>query len=479
MDLVLGIDLGTSYFKMGLFDREGRIRGLGRVFLPKDTDNGSRCEVPVERFWKVLHEGIVEACELADAQPTDIVALAYSSQASTFVLLDANDEPLTPLIVWLDRRAKKVYPRLRQLWDRADFLEVTGLGITGLEVGTVKLCWFLNEEPEIWRRVKRVMTITDYLVYSLTGETSGDEGTASLLGLLDLRKHDWWDDALAALGLSRRQMSKLLGLGTTAGHITAQAARRLGLKKGMPVLVGSLDHNIAAIGAGIDYLAPVSESTGTVLACLRYDTRYAPKTNCLMGAGKTDGQWYQLAFSGNGASVLEWYQQEFAPDVPIGELVRLAESVAVGADGVIALPSPEGDQSLEGFVHSSANHSHGNFVRAIMESTAATLADLVDTLCPDGRPDKIVATGGGARSDLWLQIKADLLGVDFVVPNCQEPACMGAALIAAVGAGWFGDLDEASSAWITVRKSFHPTPAGHKAYAEWHRRYAEHVGRNA
>jgi len=476
MELVLGVDLGTSYFKVGLFDRDGSLRGLGRVFVPKDTGDGSRCELPVERFWKVLRQAVDDACEMADASAADIVAIAYSSQANTFILLDAEREPLTPLIVWLDRRVKEVDERLRRLWTREDFLDVTGLGITGPEVGTAKMCWFQNRQPELWRMTKHVMTITDYLVYSLTGEASGDEGTASLLGLLDLRKHDWWDDALLSLGLSRSVMSKPLALGSIAGTLTAEGAQRTGLNEAIPVVVGSLDHNIAAIGAGIDYLAPVSESTGTVLACLCYDERYSPKADCLMGAGKKPGQWYQLAFSGNGASVLEWYQQKYAPDLAIGDLIRLAETVGVGADGVIAIPSAEEDQSLEGFVHSSADHSHGHFVRAIMESTAATLAELIDTLCPSGRPERIVATGGGARSNLWLQIKADLLGTDFVVPNCREPACMGAALLAAVGAGWFADLDEASSAWITVRKRFSPDVAGRAAYAEWHRRYMQHVG---
>ena len=106
-----------------------------------------------------------------------------------------------------------------------------------------------------------------------------------------------------------------------------------------------------------------------------------------------------------------------------------------------------------------------------MESVAVTLVSLVDQLCPDGRPATIAATGGGARSDLWLQIKADLLGAEFIRPACQEPACMGAAMLAAVSVGWFEDLKHAGAAWIAVDQRFAPSPEGSNAYAAWLERY--------
>ena len=135
MQLVLGIDLGTSYFKLGLFDREGELRGLGRVAVAPDVGDGSRCELPVERFWSHLAEALSQALAQAGAKAADVRALAYSSQANSFVLLDRRDEPLTPLILWTDARATPPDAAVEDLWGRSDFLPATGVGPVAAVVG--------------------------------------------------------------------------------------------------------------------------------------------------------------------------------------------------------------------------------------------------------------------------------------------------------------------------------------------------------
>jgi len=517
MELVLSIDLGTSYFKLGLFDRAGKMRGLRRVAVPADERAPMRCELPVERFFAMLEDGLSQACRQAGATTQDIAAVAYSSQANSFVLLDDRSHPLTPLVLWPDRRAAgEVDPRVSALWAREDFLRTTGLGMHSDGMALAKWLWFQRHEPALWSQMRRVMTISDFLVFTLTGDTAGDEGTASLLGLWALERHDWWDEAIRAAGLSREQLSRPLLPGTVAGVVSAQAAERFGLRARIPVAVGSLDHHVAAIGAGIGTVAPVSESTGTVLACLGYSAEYRPRRHCCMGPNGAGG-WYQLAFDSNGAAGLEWCLrragqpageasgagrggcaiQSQAPadggsgarpgahdghpvhDVhhvhsvhnvhSIEELVHLAESAGPGAGGLFARPMAWTFDGLSGFVGRTNSHGHGHFTRAMMESTAATLLDLVDQLRPEGRPDRIVATGGGARSDLWLQIKADLIGSVFVATDCEEPASRGAAMIAAVAAGWFASADEAGAAWIAVRNRFVPESGGRAFYRKWHR----------
>ena len=151
----------------------------------------------------------------------------------------------------------------------------------------------------------------------------------------------------------------------------------------------------------------------------------------------------------------------------IPELVDLAQEVPIGCDGLVAEFQADRYEALDGFKNRSAAHGRGHFVRAIMESTTASLAHLVDYLCPAGRPERIVATGGGARSDVWLQMKADALGVEFVRPECGEPACMGAAMLAAVAADWFCDVHAASEVWVKPSATFAPRPAQHRQYADW------------
>jgi len=475
MPLFLGIDLGTSYFKLALFDEGGRCCGLGRVPVESDAGDGSLCELAVDRFWASLRNALSESLQQAGADSAEIQGVAYSSQANSFLLLDERHRPLTPLVLWPDMRASDVDPRVQALWERDDFLDVTGTGLLTAGFAMAKLCWFQRHRPDLWARVRRVQTISDHLVFSLTGNQVGDGGTAGLLGLVDLRRRDWWDEALEAIAIDRALLCVLQSPGTLAGEITAQGGERLGLKPGTPMAVGSLDHHVAAIGAGVGRFAQFSESTGTVLACLRCADAFEPRRDCFMGSGAAGRGYYQLSCDHNGAGVLEWYQQTCAPHLSVAELVAQAASVPIGSEGLVALPSANQHPDLEGFRQRTARHGDGHFVRAIMESTAASLSGIVDALCPACRPERIVATGGGARSDLWLQIKADLLGVEFVRPACREPACLGAAMFAAVAAGRFESLEQAGSAWTSIEGRFLPDPEAHEAYGRWHARYAKAV----
>ena len=300
----------------------------------------------------------------------------------------------------------------------------------------------------------------------MTGRRVGDGGTASLLGIFDLPAGELWHDALKTIELPESLFSQPLKPASLAGKVTTSGAETLGVRAGIPFVVGSLDHHIAGIGVGLGTTAEVSESTGTVLACLRNSDEFAPKPGCCMGPGTEHG-YYQIALSRHGASVLEWYQQKFMPESSVSELVALAEKVPLGSDGLIALPNANTFPELEGFVNRRPDHTPGHFTRAIMESVAAELLGLIDTLCPKGRPGKIVATGGGARSDLWLQIKADLLGVKFVATNCLEAASLGSAMLAAVGAGWFENLHQAQAEWTKINRVFTPTKSGQDTYAKW------------
>ncbi len=465
MELLLGMDLGTSYYKVALFDRRGKLCGLGRVATPTCAEGEGIREVPVAAFWSALLEALHSALHQAHAEASDLRGACYSSQANTFLLLDEAFAPLTPLVVWTDTRAP-IDPAVRELWNREDFSRTTGVGT---HVGPVlfinKAIWFRRNRPDLWRRVRHIMTISDFLTFSLTGAPVGDGGTASLTGLCNPTTVDWWDEALQAVAWKRSFLSRPYRPGTTIGSTTRQAENRLSLPAGIVFVAGGLDHHLAALGAGLGSIAPLSDSTGTVLACVhRCDTSRPTSQGCVgpdVGSG-----FYQLAFDGNGAGVLEWYQRRYAPDIAFPELIAAAADVPIGADGLIALPSAHTRADLSGFLGpGSLPRTPGRCVRAILESIVVSLDRLVETLCPERRPPRIVATGGGARSETWLQLKADLLGIEFVTTDCPEPACRGAAMLAAVAAGWYPSLDDVSQAWTRLRATFRPDAQRHQHYA--------------
>lgn len=424
MDVFLGIDLGTSYFKLGLFDRSGELLGLGRVATPTTSGKPGWREIPVKNFWSALRKGRSEALRKAKCSAEEIRGVSYASQANTFVLLDENNQPITPLILWTDARVPEPDPTVAEFQRDPIFLRVTGLGIpTTTTMAVMKLKWFQQTQPGLWRRARRVMSISDYLTFCLTGQTVGDAGTASLLGLLNLPELDWGDDALQTAGLRREQMSTPLRPGTKIGNVTKKGTEYLGVPPGAGFTIGSLDHHLAALGAGVGQNAPISISLGTVLACLACSSQYAPKTNCIMGPAVEAGRYYQIAFDDNGASMLQWYRDTFAPKADFAELTAAAEIVSPGCDGLVFE-----DKKFRG---ETPSHTQGHFVRAIMESTARTARQLMESLCDTTKkPAQAVATGGGAQSELWLSILRDTTGVEFIPAPCLEAAARGAAMLA-------------------------------------------------
>ena len=469
MSYYLGIDLGTSYFKAGVYDQDGGLKGLGRVAAEKDIC-GKRCEVKVDAFWKALSGCVGQALEEAGLEPDQIRALSYSSQANSFLLLDSGMNPLTPLILWTDMRAEGTAKALEALEGRGDFTDKTGLGIT-LDEGAMaaKLEWFQKNEPEVWKRTAAVMTISDYLVFSLTGRFTGDLSTASMTGLLDIWEGWWWSDALDMFGLREDMLPKPAISGTSAGSLSLFGAALLGLKPGTEVFLGGLDHHMVAVGAGIADHGLVSESTGTVLACVNYAEGYSPRKGVNTGQGLDPDHYFQMAFSENGATALEWYQKNYAPGKSIPELVAEAEKLEPGSDGLLALPKADKYSGLEGFCNVKTCHTAGHFARAIQESTAASLVGLVRSLDPEGCAKALVPSGGGAKSRLWLQIKADLLGKDFLVQDSGELATKGAAMLCAVGTGKFQTIGEAIDRQVSFKETVHPCEADARAYQIWYK----------
>lgn len=430
MSLFLGIDLGTSYFKAGIYDGSGRLCGLGRLALPKKT-GGGRCEVPISDFWETVAGCIAGATADAGISAADIAAVSYSSQANSFVLLDAAGVPLTPLILWCDHRAKGECEKLRALDAAPGFTRTTGLGIAlDEEFMLSKLAWFQKHEAQIWDKTCYVMTISDYLVYGLTGSRVGDRSTAAMTALLDVALGRWWPEALEAFSLKEDMLSTPMPSGTLAGNVTGRGASLAGLKEGTPVYLGCLDHYAVAIGAGILAGRRISESTGTVLAAVGYREGYSPRKGVITGPGLDSSHYFQMAFDPNGATAVEWYQKNYAPDKTILQLEDEARSVPAGCDGLAAKPRSDTYPGLEGFVNIRPEHTPAHFLRAIFESTAATLVGLVDALDPERQVTEIIPSGGGARNTLWLEIKAEMLQRKYLPQASGELATKGAATIA-------------------------------------------------
>lgn len=450
MALLLGIDLGTSYFKVGLFAEDGTLKGLGRVPVNKVEPKPGRSELAVDEFWSALRRGLAEGLAQAGATAREIVGVAYSSQASTFLLLDHNNTPLTPLIVWTDTRGAPLPEELTAFAATEEFARRIGFGGLSAQSAVGKLNWFQRNAADVWTRTRRVMTISDYFTFALTGERVGDESTVAFLALYDLARGAWWPDALRKFGIDPETLSTPLRPGSSCGRTCAKATEVLGLPAGIPFAVGALDHHVAAIGSGLERLADLSISTGTVLAALALVNEMIPQAGCYHGRHVDGVRFWRLSFDPNGAGQLEDYQRRAAPQTSIEELLALAAQAPVG------------------IAWRGSASNHGEAVRAILERVAATHRDLVRSVVGNSATPvrSVVATGGGARSPLWLQINADLLGVPVVTPAVPERACLGAAAFAAMAAGIYPTIPDATGAMVRPDRVFEPDPGAMARYRE-------------
>jgi sugar (pentulose or hexulose) kinase len=289
--------------------------------------------------------------------------------------------------------------------------------------------WFQRHESALWRRSRRVQTLSDYFTYSLTGERVGDAGTAAFLGLYDLHRQEWWPAALAAFEIPREKLSTPLLPGTRCGRTTAHASDLLGLPPGIPFAVGSLDHHAGALGAGLGPLARVSTTTGTVLAVLTVIDHVTAREDCYHGLQVDRGSYYCLAFDSAGAGRLEEYHRQHAPELTLDQLLQLA-----------ATPT----------------ENHGRAAQCLLLEIAARHRRLVDRVAGARFRGNILATGGGSRSPLLLQIMANTLECPVVTSRPLEAGCLGAALFAAVAAGHFARMADAQQAMVHAGSSFLP-----------------------
>jgi xylulokinase len=441
----LGIDLGTSYFKSGIFDSSGKILGFGRFAVPK-IKQGNSSQLSHEDFLNTLKCCVNAAIESAGINRFDIVSLSYGSQANSFILLDKEGNELTPFILWNDEQAYMV-EEVKGFANSNAFKNTTGIGIgISSQLLINKLKWIQNSNKQLWSNVAYVLTMPDYLCYKLTGQSIVDASTASLTGLLNYHKGCWWHDALKIAGVDETCLSQVLPIGSKAATLK-ETDNFLGLNSNTLFCAGALDHHVAAVGSGVGKLFEVSESTGTVIAAIEHSNNGNVRKGVCVAKGLSEGSYFRMTFDENGAVALEWYQKNYAPEYSIEELADMAEKIAAGCDGLVALPCANNYQGLKGFQNIKQSSNHGHFVRAIMESTANSLALLLNELqiSPDA---KIVSTGGGAKSLLWREIKNSLTRKQFSTPAYSEAACLGAAMIAATGFGTFENIYEAQADWL-------------------------------
>jgi xylulokinase len=482
MALVLGIDVSTTATKAILVDPEGTVLGTGTAEYGLSTPHPLWSEQDPAVWWSATREAIPRALAAAGATGADVEALGLTGQMHGAVLLDEHGEVIRPAILWNDQRTGAECDQIRSRVGPERLIEITGNdALTGFTAP--KLLWVRNHEPEAWRRLALVLLPKDEVRRRLTGEAAVDVADGSGTLLFDLAARTWSPDVLAALDLDPAWFPPTFEGPEITGRVTAEAARATGLRAGTPVVAGGGDQAANGVGVGATDEGVVALSLGTsgvIFAATRAPI-HEPRGRVHAFCHAVPGRWHLMSVMLSAAGSLRWFRDALAPGEAFGDLAATADGVAAATDGLFFLPyltgerSPHPDPRARGaFVGLTTAHDRRHLTRAVLEGVAFGLRDGLDLMLAAGmpRPVQIRASGGGLASPTWRQILADVLEVELVTPSTTEGAAFGAAILAAVGAGWFGDVPAAAEALVRTTPAAAPGP-GRAAYAAGHEAYRE------
>ena len=452
---LLTLDLGTTFFKAALFDRSGTLVAVERIATPTESPRSGWQEIPDLNFERTVRELLGRLRSSSRDGFDDVAAVSFATQTNTFRLVGVDGRPWCPMVVWTDERAIGE-PIAEVVGKVPGFAQRTGVPEINGQFLPAHLIQWSRTNPR-YNEVRKVSLISDVLTDWFTGQHVTEAGAAGLTGMVDIHRLQWIDEMLSLVKLPKDRFPRIERAGTDLGPIRPEVADEIGLPRTCRFVVGCLDQYAGAIGAGNVFPGGISETTGTVLATVRCADRFLDHSapGVFQGPGVSAERCYHMTFGSISANLLEAYRNAL-PDKPDYEqLTRLAERVPTGADGLRLRPDARPDRIDQAFDGPIAR-TRGHEVRAILEGVAAALDQQIRTLCADDdRPKQIRSCGGAARSDLWLQIKANQTGVATTAIDCPEPTSLGAAMLAASALGW-GSLESLAQSWVRPRRTFAP-----------------------
>ena len=491
MAIFLAIDVGTTSLKAALFDMNGRMLAIDRQEYQLSTPAPSFVELDPEIYWQACCSSVRSVVHKNGARPEEVAALCITGQGETLVCVDAAGNPTRNAIVWLDQRALEESKEIAGRFGMDTIYQVTGQPDVLPGWPACKMLWLHRHEPAIFARTARYLMVEDLLLFRLTGEYYTDYSLQSSSLLLDIKRRAWWPEMLDFLEIRPDQLGKLVDSGQVAGCLSKAGAQAIGLTSSTVAVSGGMDQIVGAVGAGNVASGVVSEITGGALAILASIDRPlldpARRVPCQVHA--PPGMYCLMPYGLTAGMALRWFRDEFLQcessqaiahgSDPYDAMTHLAGQVPPGSDGLLVLPHLEGAYCPEFnpaakavFFGATLRHTRAHFIRAILEAVAFMLKRNLALLEDLGTPiHTIYSLGGAARSDLWLQIKADVLQKPITTLKVEEAACLGGAILGATAGRLYASIDEAVLQMVKPDKVVVPDPALEAVYQRGYERY--------
>lgn len=476
-EVLIGIDMGTGSSKGVVTTAEGDIIATATRPRPNSMSmpRPGWAEVDAESVW---WRDVVSLCQelVPQARGVTIAGVCISGVGPCLVLCDETDEPVRPAILYgIDMRATAEIEELTQRYGAKEILERGGTALTSQAVGP-KALWVRRHEPEVWARAARWYNSSSFVVMRLTGEYVLDRHTASQCDpLYDIHANDWhspWcDDVMDGL-----TMPRLAWPSEVVGQVTTAAAEATGLPVGTPVCAGTVDAWAEALSAGVRKPGDLMLMYGSTMFFVQVLHGLVSHPQLWTTAG-VDPDTYTLAAGMATSGSLTSWVQELVGGVPFTDLVREAEAVPAGSDGLLVLPyfagerTPIFDARARGVIAGlSLRHTRAHLFRGVYEGIAFGIRQILELLGGDVDPvERLVAVGGGTQGGLWTQIVSDVTGRDQEVPVQTIGASYGDALMAAIGVG----LVAPEANWAVAGRTVRPNPTTQEVYDALYRIYCD------
>jgi xylulokinase len=449
--VLIGLDIGTSGARALAVSESGEVIAAAAQEYPLLTPRPGWTEQNPEDWWQASCKVLAE---VARAVEGNVAGIGLTGQMHGSVFLDAADRVIRPALLWNDQRTAAQCAEITDRVGRDRLLAIAGNpALTGFQAP--KVLWLRDAEPESYGRIAHVLLPKDFIRLRLAGEYATDASDASGTLLLDLRRRSWSAEILDALELPREWLPSVHEGPEETGRLRADVATELGLPAGIPIAAGGGDNAAAAVGSGIVEVGLASSSIGTSGVVFAFTPELMPDPSGRLHAfcHAVPGAYHLMGVTLSAGGSLSWWRRVLGEQHDLDALIALAESAPVGSEGLLFLPylsgerTPHLDPAARGaFFGLTARHGLNHLTRAVMEGVTYSLADCLQVMIDLGVDvNQVRAIGGGARSELWRQIQADVYGLPVRRTTVDEGPAYGAALLAGVTAGHFESVQDACS----------------------------------
>lgn len=472
--LFIGVDLGSTNIKTALYDENFAM--LSSLSHPVEYEReGGVVEFDAWDYCRNLSRMMGELMQGRSAD--ELKEISFTGQAESLVCVGKDGKPLMNAISWMDERSVEECVVLSKKFTDEMVRKTTGQMTICPTWPSTKILWLKSHRPDVYNNTVTYMHLKDYVVFYLTGKKLADMSIATFSLYFDIYRKCYWKEMLDAIGIDESKVPTLVEPCTQAGTLLPEMAAEIGATCDAVVNVGTLDHFAAMVGTGNIAPGGINLSMGTVMALATMaPNRDKLAENVAVHYGFLPDTYVLLPVAASGGVSLEWFRRTCMPQVDYGELNRVLAQ-REGCSKLLFLPylvganAPEFDPNSTG-VFWGLRQSHDSFdmARAVMEGVAFLLRKNSQSLKESDLPcNSILAVGGGTKSPIWCQMWADVTGIPVRIPEEQEAACLGAAMIAAVSNGHFPDYETAVAKCVGIKAEYTPKESAY--YEEKYRKF--------